>query len=68
MGKQYTIVIDCAECERTFPVTADIDGFQRWIDGELIQRALPELSVEDRELLISQTCGECFTDMFELPD
>jgi len=33
--------------------------------GELIQNALPELSEDYRELLITNTCGECFDKMFE---
>lgn len=28
-------------------------GYQRWLEGELIQRALPETPAEEREFLIS---------------
>ena len=36
-----------------------------WTKGELIQRAMPYLGAEDRELLISGTCGRCFAQLFE---
>jgi len=36
-------------------------GYARWKTGEvLIQDALPELSIHDRELLISGTCEHCW--------
>ena len=33
-------------------------------NGALIQDAMPYLSADDRELLISGTCGACFDKMF----
>lgn len=33
-------------------------GFLAWLNGELIQRALPELSSSDRELLLSGMIDE----------
>ena len=32
--------------------------------GELIQEALPELSADQRELLISGTCPKCWDELF----
>lgn len=58
------IHIHCRMCNKTFPIEVDIAGFNRWRAGELIQRALPNLTVDERELLISNTCGECFDKLF----
>jgi hypothetical protein len=38
--------------------------FNAWRNGELIQKALPYLDVNQRELLQTQICGTCFDAMF----
>ena len=35
-------------------------GYQAWRNGMLIQHALPELSIDDRETLISGYCDEAW--------
>ena len=40
------------------------DDYTSWENGELIQNAMPYLSADERELLISGTCGTCFDNMF----
>jgi hypothetical protein len=40
------------------------DDLQQWKDGELIQDAMPYLSADEREILISNICGLCFEQMF----
>ena len=40
---------------------ADLDS---WQNGALIQDAMPYLSADEREILISGICGECFDNMF----
>lgn len=39
-----------------------------WKTGTLIQRAMPNLSADQRELLISHTCGKCWDRMFKVDD
>ena len=54
----------CLECggRVTWPVPGiDVGG---WVAGALIQDALPMLSENDRELLISGNCGVCFDTLF----
>jgi len=41
--------------------------FEDWRQGELVQFAFPYLSKEQRELLISGTCGECWKTLFGNP-
>lgn len=54
----------CAICGKGRTVKVSKVGYDRWLKGELIQNALPELSVDDRELLMSGICGECFDKIF----
>lgn len=54
----------CRSCGEIYCVNVDADGFDRWQAGELIQNALPEVSAEDRELLISKTCDNCWKKLF----
>lgn len=70
------ITVVCRSCEKPHTVTVIPEHFALWgtIEdgvpranprGSLIQVAMPELSADDRELLISGTCGPCFDKMFE---
>lgn len=43
---------------------AEAIGVRRWQQGELIQRALPDMPMEQRELLITGTHPECWKIMF----
>jgi len=36
----------------------------KWKNGELIQNVMPYLNEDERELLISGTCGKCFDKIF----
>jgi len=57
---KFPVVIICRCCGHDYDVVVDVDGYDRWRGGELIQNALPELSTEDREMLISGTCDVCW--------
>lgn len=54
----------CGGCRKETEVFAGTDEVDAWIGGELIQDALPGLSVGVRELLISGLCSECFDNLF----
>lgn len=41
-----------------------VDDLVAWSQGKLIQEAMPYLSNEERELLISQTCPACWSELF----
>lgn len=64
----YALSVKCVGCKRTYYVAISKKGYHRWTQGTLIQEALPELSVEERELLISKTCNACFDALFAEPD
>ena len=42
--------------------------YERWQGGELIQRAMPEMSIEDRETLITGLCAPCQGPIFTAPE
>ena len=62
------VVITCQLCDMVHELTVNVKGFACWNAGESIQDALPELSADDRELLISGTCGTCFDELFPTED
>lgn len=56
--------VRCPLCGKTFTVTMPMDGFVKWQGGMLIQEALPMLSNDERELLISGICPSCWEETF----
>jgi hypothetical protein len=62
--KIYVKPVVCRMCGEIYPIEVDLEGYQQWKAGELIQNALPELSDEERELLISKTCDSCWNKLF----
>ena len=58
------VAVPCRLCQEVTDLTVNVEGFVNWQAGELIQKALPELSADQRELLISGTCDKCWNEMF----
>ena len=54
----------CIQCGTTVHISVLKPDFEKWQGGELIQDAMPYLSPDEREILISGTCGPCFDRMF----
>lgn len=54
----------CTVCDHFSSVVVDLKGYYRWSRGEPIQNALPELSPEEREILITGAHPECWDKMF----
>lgn len=54
----------CRMCGKVKVVKVPQAGYQKWMDGALIQDALPNVSADDRELMISKTCPSCFEELF----
>lgn len=59
-----TIFVKCPSCNNLSEIIAPADGFARWQGGEFIQDALPELSCDERETLISGICPDCWVEIF----
>ena len=58
------IEMECPFCGAEHSVEVDLAGFEAWQNGELIQKAMPNLSGTEREQLISQICPNCQAKIF----
>lgn len=56
--------VECRLCHKEIVLRVPLDGYLKWTAGELIQNAMPSLSIADRELLISRTCDRCWDERF----
>lgn len=65
MGTAYiTNTVHCPSCEILTHVMAPTLGLARWIEGAMIQDAMPELTATQRETLISGLCFTCQAEIF----
>jgi hypothetical protein len=56
---------NCEVCsEAPQPIEVPAEGYRRWMSGELIQVAMPGLSISDCELLMTGTHDACWERMF----
>ena len=58
------IPAQCIKCNDIHLIIADSEDVKQWVNGALIQDAMPYLSPDEREILISGICGMCFERMF----
>jgi len=61
--RETSIAKQCSLCKKSFTIQVNLDDFNKWEDGMVIQKAMPYLSADERELLISGYCRECFDIM-----
>lgn len=59
-----TVAVPCHICQEIVELTVPVEGFIAWQRGDYIQDAMPELSADDREMLISGTCPKCWDELF----
>jgi hypothetical protein len=60
------VIRQCSSCKQVFEIRVDHADYELWQNTQtLIQEAMSYLSEDDRELLISGTCGKCFDRLFE---
>jgi hypothetical protein len=58
----------CCVCNEYEVWSLDRAAVTSWQEGENIQRAFPDMSVEDREILISGTHPACWDKLFPEED
>lgn len=59
----------CPACHTEHDVKVKLDEFQEYVQGKKnIQVAMPSLSAEEREYLISGLCSKCWDEMFPPDD
>lgn len=62
--KEYIIQTICPFCHHVHDVGVNELDFWDWEDGALVQDAFPYLSANEREMLISGICPDCWNDTF----
>ena len=62
--KEISVVTQCPFCGRANEVAVNEIDYLDWQDGMMAQDAFPYLSADEREMLISGICGECWDKMF----
>ena len=64
-----TKTIACQHCNEVQTISAPAVNFLAWESGQAyIQDALPMLTSSEREMLISQTCDDCWIEFFGEPE
>lgn len=59
------MLIRCRHCRESYIVPISEQEYLNWIKkGAFIQDEFPELDPNERELLISQTCDNCWNKIF----
>lgn len=60
-----SVTATCRLCGAKFSLEVSGADYARWVNGALIQNTLPYLTPDERELLISNTCGKCFDGLWK---
>ena len=59
------MLIRCRHCRESYIVPISEQEYLNWIKkGTFVQDEFPKLNSNERELLISQTCGNCWNKIF----
>ena len=64
LGDAMDINVECWNCSDEHIISVEQSDHEDWQNGELIQDALYYLTDDERELLMSATCGECWDILF----
>lgn len=64
-NRSFVVDIQCNMCRKFYTIILNRQDILEWSSGVgPIEEILDYLSADDRELLISQTCGSCFDSLF----
>lgn len=59
-------IIQCKLCQSFLVVSFNPDAYEKWQNGEgLIQDLMPDMKIEERELLISKICSDCYDALYD---
>lgn len=62
--QKITVETYCPMCHQFHYVEVNERDFYAWQSGKLAQDAFPYLTAEEREMLISGICSDCWDKMF----
>jgi hypothetical protein len=60
MASDYLVSTTCPICNEYDEVVVPLDGYLAWNKGALIQDAMPTVSVDVREQLMTGICPSCW--------
>ena len=67
--RSYVVDAKCWHCDTVTSIILNKEDLVDWMSGSgPIEKVLYYLSANERELLISNTCGSCFDSLFESLD
>ncbi len=61
-SEQKQVTAKCPSCGLTMHLSVSESGWAEWESGALIQDALPELTPDQREMLLTGLCAACFDE------
>lgn len=66
-NRNYEIKVTCIHCKREFTVKVRVEDYIKFDmpNRPMIQDIFPYLTAGERELLLTQTCQECWDNMFK---
>jgi hypothetical protein len=64
--RAHSVVLECIRCKVAQPeIKVKKEDYDQWADnGRLIQVAMPYLSANEREMLITQLCPSCWEQLY----
>jgi hypothetical protein len=54
--------LTCQHCGEHQTITVPAEAFKEWKNGKYIQDAMPDLTADEREMFLTQTCSVCWED------
>ena len=60
-----TVSGECYNCKKVVAVLMAWGAFLDWRRGKFIQDVAPELTLDEREFLMTRICGKCFDERFK---
>jgi len=64
MNNTIILEVACPVCGKVSEISVEVNDYIDWQNGKLTQNAFPYLSANEREMLISGVCGDCWNKMF----
>ena len=66
MATTGVVEVECTMCHTKHTILVPTAGYKLWASGQAkIQDALPCLSADERELLLSNVCPKCWDKLFK---
>lgn len=60
------VEVECVNCKTKHTIIVPVAGYKKWASGQAkIQDAMPGLTEDERELLISNVCPACWDKLFK---